>query len=86
MEAHAEKARQFGLPALKRALEGVTGTTALHICFGYAAMVSRSARPNIRSSTELADSPVQQISIETAQSVARCAVLAKLPARRSFSA
>ena len=40
MQAHPEKARQYGVPAVNRALEGVTGVTALHTCFGYAAMVS----------------------------------------------
>ena len=43
MQAHPEKAREYGLDALRRALEGVTGTTALHICFGYAAMVPGTA-------------------------------------------
>src|SRR5438128_8423816 len=39
MQARPEKARQFGLKALNRALEGVTGATAVHICFGYAAVI-----------------------------------------------
>src|SRR5947207_1544406 len=39
MQARPEKARQFGVPAVKRALDGITGTTALHICFGYAAII-----------------------------------------------
>jgi 5-methyltetrahydropteroyltriglutamate--homocysteine methyltransferase len=80
MEAHPEKARQFGLAALERALEGVTGTTALHICFGYAALVpGRPARYSFLS--ELEASPVRQISIETAQSSLDCSVLAKLPSK-----
>ena len=78
MEAHAEKARRFGLRAIRRALDGVTGTTALHICFGYAALVP--GRPSAYSFLEeLDDSPVSQISIETAQSSLDCAVLSKLP-------
>jgi len=78
MEARAEKARKLGLLALRRALDGVTGTTALHICFGYAAMVP--GRPAAYSFLEeLADAPVNQISIETAQSSLDCSVLAKLP-------
>jgi len=78
MEAHPEKARRFGLTAIRRALDGVTGTTALHICFGYAALVP--GRPSAYSFLEeLDDSPVCQISIETAQSCLDCAVLAKLP-------
>jgi 5-methyltetrahydropteroyltriglutamate--homocysteine methyltransferase len=39
MQARPEKARQYGLKALNRALEGITGTTAVHICFGYAAII-----------------------------------------------
>jgi 5-methyltetrahydropteroyltriglutamate--homocysteine methyltransferase len=80
MEAHAEAAREYGLKALRRALEGVTGATALHICFGYAALVP--GRPAAYSFLEeLADSPVRQISIETAQSALDCSVLAKLPGK-----
>src|SRR6476646_8373283 len=39
MQARPEKAREFGLAALTRALEGIRGTTAVHICFGYAAII-----------------------------------------------
>src|SRR6266545_5526326 len=39
MQARPEKARAYGLAALDRALDGVTGTTAVHICFGYAQTV-----------------------------------------------
>jgi 5-methyltetrahydropteroyltriglutamate--homocysteine methyltransferase len=80
MEAYPEKAREFGLAALACALEGVHGTTALHICFGYAALVP--GRPAAyRFLERLADSPVQQISIETAQCSLDCAVLAGLPGK-----
>jgi 5-methyltetrahydropteroyltriglutamate--homocysteine methyltransferase len=80
MQAHAEKARQYGLAALNRALEGVRGATAIHLCFGYAALVS--GRPAGYSFlTELAGSRVDQISIETAQSSLDCSVLAKLPGK-----
>jgi 5-methyltetrahydropteroyltriglutamate--homocysteine methyltransferase len=80
MEANPEKAREYGLSALRRALEGTTGITALHICFGYAALVE--GRPAAYSFLEeLEDSPVRQISIETAQSGLDCAVLAKLPSK-----
>jgi 5-methyltetrahydropteroyltriglutamate--homocysteine methyltransferase len=80
MEAQPEKAALFGLAALKRALEGVEGTTALHVCFGYAALVP-GRPPAYRFLDKLADAPVQQISIETAQSNLDCAVLAKLPGK-----
>src|SRR4029450_11675037 len=39
MQARPEKARGYGLAALNRALDGVQGTTAVHICFGYAAII-----------------------------------------------
>jgi 5-methyltetrahydropteroyltriglutamate--homocysteine methyltransferase len=77
MQARPEKARQYGLQALRRALDGVTGTTAVHICFGYAAIIHQ--RPAGYSFLpELAESPVKQISIETAQSSLDCSVLEKL--------
>ena len=39
LQARPEKAREYGLKALNRALDGITGTTAVHICFGYAAII-----------------------------------------------
>jgi 5-methyltetrahydropteroyltriglutamate--homocysteine methyltransferase len=78
MQARPEKARQYGLATLQRALDGVTGTTVLHICFGYAAIIHE--RPSGYSFLpELAESPVHQISIETAQSSLDCSILEKLP-------
>jgi 5-methyltetrahydropteroyltriglutamate--homocysteine methyltransferase len=80
MQARPEKARQYGLRGLDAALNGVTGTTAIHICFGYAAIIH--VRPSGYSFLpELAASPVQQISIETAQSKLDCAILEKLPTK-----
>ena len=77
MQARPEKARYFGLGGLEAALEGVKGTTAIHICFGYAAIIH--ARPTGYSFLpELAGCPVGQISIETAQSNLDCSVLEKL--------
>jgi 5-methyltetrahydropteroyltriglutamate--homocysteine methyltransferase len=81
MQARPEKARQFGLRALNRALEGITGTTAVHICFGYAAIIHQ--RPSGYSFLpELAGCPVRQVSIETAQSKLDCAVLEKLAGKQ----
>ena len=55
----------------------MTGTTAVHICFGYAAVIH--VRPSGYSFLpEFANSPVKQVSIETAQSGLDCAVLEKL--------
>ena len=67
MQARPEPARAYGLAALQRALDGVTGTTAIHICFGYAAIIHE--RPEGYSFLpELAGCSADQISIETAQS------------------
>ena len=80
MQARPEKARKYGLKALNAALDGVTGTTAVHICFGYAAIIH--VRPEGYSFLpEFAGSPVQQVSIETAQSKLDCSVLEKLPGK-----
>jgi 5-methyltetrahydropteroyltriglutamate--homocysteine methyltransferase len=77
MQARPEKAREYGLAALETAFEGVEGRTALHICFGYAALIHE--RPQgYNFLPELAGSPVQQISIETAQSQLDCSVLESL--------
>lgn len=77
MQARPAKAREYGLKALARALEGVEGETALHICFGYAAIIHE--RPTgYNFLPELADTAVKSISIETAQSGLDCSVLAKL--------
>ena len=67
MESRSEQARRYALPTLERALDGVQGTTALHICFGYPAFVPNHP-PAYTFLSELAASPVEQISIETAQS------------------
>jgi len=81
MQARPEKARQYGLKALNRALDGITGTTIVHICFGYAAIIHQ--RPSGYSFlSELADCRCKQISIETAQSNLDCSVLAKLPGKQ----
>jgi 5-methyltetrahydropteroyltriglutamate--homocysteine methyltransferase len=81
MQARPEKARLYGLKALNRALEGVTGTTAVHVCFGYAAVIH--ARPSGYSFlAELAGCSCRQVSIETAQSNLDCSVLKSLPGKK----
>jgi len=81
MQARPEEARAFGLSALNRAFEGVRGTTAVHICFGYAAIIH--VRPSGYSFLpELAECRCQQVSIETAQSSLDCAVLKQLPDKK----
>jgi 5-methyltetrahydropteroyltriglutamate--homocysteine methyltransferase len=77
MQARPDPARDYGLKALNRALSGVVGTTAVHICFGYAAIIHE--RPSGYSFLpELADCTCDQISIETAQSNLDTSVLQQL--------
>ena len=78
LQARPEPAREFGLEALNRALDGVVGPTVVHICFGYAAIIHE--RPSGYSFLpELADCPCDQVSIETAQSGLDPSVLTQLP-------
>jgi 5-methyltetrahydropteroyltriglutamate--homocysteine methyltransferase len=80
MQARPEEARAWGQKALNRALEGAPGTTAVHICFGYAAIIH--TRPSGYSFLpELKDCSCNQISIETAQSNLDCSVLRALPGK-----
>ncbi|WP_428410429.1 uroporphyrinogen decarboxylase family protein [Hyphococcus sp.] len=77
MQARPEKAREYGLDALNAALEGVKGKTAVHICFGYAAIIHE--RPEGYSFLpELSGCCVNQVSIETAQSNLDTSVLESL--------
>jgi 5-methyltetrahydropteroyltriglutamate--homocysteine methyltransferase len=77
MQARPDAARAYGLTALNAALEGVTGRTAVHICFGYAAVIH--VRPEGYSFLpELAGCSCDQVSIETAQSGLDLGVLADL--------
>jgi 5-methyltetrahydropteroyltriglutamate--homocysteine methyltransferase len=77
MQARPDAARAYGLAALNAALDGITGTTAVHICFGYAAIIHE--RPEGYSFLpELAGCPVDQVSIETAQSGLDLGVLTDL--------
>jgi 5-methyltetrahydropteroyltriglutamate--homocysteine methyltransferase len=67
LQARPEVARKYGAEAVTRAVEGAPGPVHLHLCFGYAAMVSE--RPEGYSFLpELADTPVDTLSVETAQS------------------
>jgi 5-methyltetrahydropteroyltriglutamate--homocysteine methyltransferase len=77
LQARPEAARKYGVAVLNAALDGASGTTAVHLCFGYAAIIHD--RPSGYSFLpELAASKADQISIETAQAGLDCAVLAEL--------
>ena len=66
------------MAALTRALDGVTGTTAVHVCFGYGALVKGRPRDGYSFLSELNATPVEQVSIESAQSALDCSVLEPL--------
>jgi 5-methyltetrahydropteroyltriglutamate--homocysteine methyltransferase len=77
MQARPQAAEDYGLEALNAALDGAAGTTAVHICFGYAAIIHErpagySFLPQLKNCT------CNQISIETAQSKLDTSVLEEL--------
>jgi len=77
LQARPDEARRYGVRMINRALEGITGTTAVHLCFGYAAIIHD--RPSGYSFLpELAECACDQVSIETAQSGLDCSVLSSL--------
>jgi 5-methyltetrahydropteroyltriglutamate--homocysteine methyltransferase len=67
IETAPEVAARYALKAIDRALAGVAGPTALHMCFGYAQLVHDKNRGRYAFLEPLADSAVDQISIEAAQ-------------------
>jgi len=78
MQARPEAAREYGLDALKRATDGIGKPLAIHICFGYAAIIHE--RPSGYSFLpELSATEADMISIETAQSGLDLGVLDELP-------
>ncbi len=81
MQARPAKAEEYGLKALNAALDGVVGVTAVHICFGYAAIIHE--RPSGYSFLrQLKACPCQQVSLETAQSRLDCSALADLKGKK----
>ena len=77
LQARPEKANRYGVRVINRALEGIAGPTAIHLCMGYAHVVSD--KPSHYSFlTQLADCTVDQISIEAAQPKMDLAVLKEL--------
>ena len=80
MQSRPEKARKYGVKALDRALAGVGGTTAVHICFGYAAVV-KDKPSDYSFLAEFDRSAVDQVSIEAAQPKLDLSVLQQLPSK-----
>ena len=67
LQARADAARLYGVEAIDRALANAPGTTALHMCFGYAALVKDKPAGGYAFLAELEASAADQISIEAAQ-------------------
>ena len=80
MQARPEAARQYGLSALNRALEGIAGTTAVHLCFGYA-YVMKDKPSGYSFLPELENCLAPQISIEAAQPRLDLSILRELPSK-----
>ena len=77
LQARADRAARYGVKAINRALQGIAGTTVVHLCFGYAAAVK--GKPSGYSFLpQLAETTATQISIEAAQPRLELSVLNEL--------
>ena len=81
MQARPDIAREYAVEAINRALDGVAGTTAVHLCFGYAHIVHDRPSTGYSFLPELAACAADQISIEGAQSKLDMQVLRELPSK-----
>ena len=81
LQSHADKARRYGVAAINRALADAPGTTAVHLCFGYAALVRDKPATGYAFLAELEDACADQISIEAAQPKLDLDVLKVLPSK-----
>jgi 5-methyltetrahydropteroyltriglutamate--homocysteine methyltransferase len=77
LQARADRAARYGVKAINRALQGIEGTTVVHLCFGYAAAV-KDKPSGYSFLPQLADTTASQISIEAAQPRLDLAVLKEL--------
>ncbi|MFZ9677747.1 MAG: methionine synthase, partial [Quisquiliibacterium sp.] len=77
-----EAARRYAVQAINRALEGITVTTVVHLCFGYAAVVPGQKPTGYSFLPGLADTRVSQISIEAAQPRLDLGVLSDLAGKK----
>ncbi len=82
LQARVENAREFGVEAINRALDGVQGSTALHLCFGYAASMRGQEKPSAYSFLpELEGTAAEMVSIEAAQPKLDLSMLEMLPSK-----
>jgi 5-methyltetrahydropteroyltriglutamate--homocysteine methyltransferase len=77
LQARAERAARYGVKAINRALQGIGGTTVVHLCFGYAAAV-KDKPSGYSFLAQLAQTSASQISIEAAQPRLDLAILREL--------
>lgn len=80
LQARPEQARRYAVQAINRALAGAPGTTAIHLCFGYAAAV-KNKPPAYDFLAELEQTTVQQVSVEAAQPQLDLSTLTALPSK-----
>jgi 5-methyltetrahydropteroyltriglutamate--homocysteine methyltransferase len=80
LQAHPEQAHSYAVDAIDRALDGIVGETALHICHGYAAAVQQKA-DSYAFLAELEDCAVKQVSLESAQPKLDLSVLRQMPSK-----
>jgi 5-methyltetrahydropteroyltriglutamate--homocysteine methyltransferase len=73
-----DAAKRYAVKAINRALEGVRVTTAVHLCFGYAALIGDNKPTGYSFLPQLADATADQISIESAQPKLDLGVLKEL--------
>ncbi len=81
LQSHAEQARRHGVAAINRALANAPGTTAVHLCFGYAALVRNKPATGYAFLAELENSAADQVSIEAAQPALDLEILRSLPSK-----
>ena len=81
LQARPEEARGYAIKAISHALDGLTGTTAVHLCFGYAHIVHDRPSTGYSFLPELEAVNVDQISIEAAQPNLDLNILKELPSK-----
>ena len=81
LQAWPDRAREYGVAAIDRALEGIAGPTVVHLCFGYAHTVRDKKPSGYSYLPELERCRATHISIEAAQPRLDCAILKTLPSK-----
>jgi 5-methyltetrahydropteroyltriglutamate--homocysteine methyltransferase len=81
LQAWPDRAREYGVAVIDRALEGIAGPTVVHLCFGYAHTVRDKKPSGYSYLPELERCRATHISIEAAQPRLDCAILSALPSK-----